>query len=171
MGRCLGGIQAGHRVEPEPCSGPPLVCLLSGPHQPARASHCRNQSRQRLDPLSLPVNVTLRHILCNARQYDQAIQTLKKVLELDPATRSLLVPRILLSGRNVRGGDHPPSGSYQAGSGFSRHSDSSRRGLHAGQPHADLILTQLQDKQQVCFTWRNACNRRGAGRRRQHSLH
>ncbi|MCM3903561.1 MAG: tetratricopeptide repeat protein [Pyrinomonadaceae bacterium] len=53
-----------------------------GRHEQALAEIKRARD---LDPLSLNVNVTLGHILCNARQYDQAIEALKDTLELDPS--------------------------------------------------------------------------------------
>ncbi len=44
------------------------------------------QSRraQELDPLSLPINMTLGWVLLIARQYDQSVEQLRKTLEMDP---------------------------------------------------------------------------------------
>jgi len=39
---------------------------------------------QELDPLSLPINMTLGWVLLNARQYDQSAEQLNKTLEMDP---------------------------------------------------------------------------------------
>ncbi len=39
---------------------------------------------QELDPLSLPINMTLGWVLLNARQYDQSAEQLRKTLEMDP---------------------------------------------------------------------------------------
>ena len=39
---------------------------------------------QELEPLSLPINMTVGWVLLNARQYDQAVEQLRKTLELDP---------------------------------------------------------------------------------------
>jgi len=39
---------------------------------------------QELDPLSLPINMSLGWVLCNARQVDQGIEQLRKTLEMDP---------------------------------------------------------------------------------------
>jgi eukaryotic-like serine/threonine-protein kinase len=39
---------------------------------------------QELDPLSLPINMTLGWVLLNARQYDQSVEQLRKTLEMDP---------------------------------------------------------------------------------------
>jgi eukaryotic-like serine/threonine-protein kinase len=43
-----------------------------------------NRRAQELDPLSLPINMTLGWVLLNARQYDQSAEQLRKTVELDP---------------------------------------------------------------------------------------
>ena len=43
----------------------------------------RNRRAQELDPLSLPINMTLGWILLNARQYDQSVEQLRKTMEMD----------------------------------------------------------------------------------------
>jgi serine/threonine-protein kinase len=40
---------------------------------------------QELDPLSLPINMTLGWVLLNARQYDQSVEQLLKTIEMDPS--------------------------------------------------------------------------------------
>jgi len=44
----------------------------------------QNRRAQELDPLSLPINMTLGWVLLNARQYDQSVEQLRKTLEMDP---------------------------------------------------------------------------------------
>ena len=44
----------------------------------------RIRRAQELDPLSLPINMTLGWVLLNARQYDQSVEQLSKTLEMDP---------------------------------------------------------------------------------------
>src|SRR5882724_296139 len=39
---------------------------------------------QELDPLSLPINMTVGWVLLNARQYDQSVEQSRKTLEMDP---------------------------------------------------------------------------------------
>lgn len=43
-----------------------------------------NTRAQQLDPLSLPINMTLGWVLLNARQYDQSAEQLRKTMEMDP---------------------------------------------------------------------------------------
>src|SRR5436853_3081681 len=40
---------------------------------------------QELDPLSLPINMTVRWLLCDAQSTDEGIEELRKTLEMDPA--------------------------------------------------------------------------------------
>ena len=42
-----------------------------------------NRRAQELDPLSIPINMTLGWVLLNARQYDQSAEQLRKTLEMD----------------------------------------------------------------------------------------
>ncbi|MFN2516591.1 MAG: protein kinase [Pyrinomonadaceae bacterium] len=44
----------------------------------------QSKRAQELDPLSLPINMTLGWILLIARQYDQSVEQLRKTLEMDP---------------------------------------------------------------------------------------
>jgi len=40
---------------------------------------------QELDPLSLPINMTLGWLLCDAQKADEGIEQLRRTLEMDPA--------------------------------------------------------------------------------------
>jgi adenylate cyclase len=57
-----------------------LYLAKMGRHEEAVAEA---REAQRLDPLSLPMNLTIALVLCFARRYDQSITEIKRVIEMD----------------------------------------------------------------------------------------
>jgi len=57
-----------------------LYLAKMGRHEEALAEA---REAQRLDPLSLPMNLTIALVLCFARRYDQSITEIKRVIEMD----------------------------------------------------------------------------------------
>jgi tetratricopeptide (TPR) repeat protein len=57
-----------------------VFLMSAGRHDEALAENTR---AQQLDPLSIPINMTLGWVLLNARKYDQSAEQLRKTLEMD----------------------------------------------------------------------------------------
>jgi serine/threonine-protein kinase len=57
-----------------------VYLMSAGRHDEALAENTR---AQQLDPLSIPINMTLGWVLLNARKYDQSAEQLRKTLEMD----------------------------------------------------------------------------------------
>jgi tetratricopeptide (TPR) repeat protein len=57
-----------------------VFLMSAGRHDEALAENTRAQE---LDPLSIPINMTLGWVLLNARKYDQSAEQLRKTLEMD----------------------------------------------------------------------------------------
>jgi serine/threonine-protein kinase len=58
------------------------IFLMSTGRSDEALTHARRA--EELDPLSLPINMTVGWVLLNARQYDQSVEQSRKTLEMDP---------------------------------------------------------------------------------------